>query len=301
MNAYPLTRPNGQVHAWACGVCGGAGGSGGVTLTEEGRRHFVDLDHSKAAAERCCRCHTCKVAQASMGFSTECPGCKARSDAKAAEERAAAVALTETSVPAPEAEHYEMAACGDRVVIEVERDEDRGICNTATVRYRPEGRPEHNRDFRAMSRSTAGAVLEVALASLHLVGDGDDVPTLRRAPEPFDFGDDFAGVLAFVMAVETPRDAAALITADTLATYLRARAWEPADAEPWPWGAAWRPPASGGVVAYVAPDESESAPDVVRLDCGAVGVVEGRAAEMVLAELLVAQWRTGGFRAGGTT
>lgn len=301
MNAYPLTRPNGQVHAWACGICGGAGGSGGVTLTEEGRRCFVDLDHSKASAERCCRCRTCKVAQASMGFSYECPGCKSRSDAKAAEERAAAVALTETSEAAPEAERYELAACGDRVVIEVERDEDRGICNTATVRYRPEGRPEHNRDFSAMSRSTAGAVLDVAGQALHLVGDGDDVPTLRRAPEPFDFGDDFAAVLACAMAVSTPHQAAGLITAETLTAYLAARAWEAEGGAPWPWGRAWRPPASGGIVAYVAPDASDFTAEVVRLDCGAVGAVEGRAAEMVLAELLVAQWRTGGFRAGGTT
>lgn len=301
MNAVPLTKPNGKVYAWACGVCGCVGRAGSVRLTRSGRRWAATPDESRYCAVRCCLCDVCGKRPRDTTFGSYCAGCAVGVVEQADAERAAAVALTETSEAAPEAERYELAACGDRVVIEVERDEDRGICNTATVRYRPEGRPEHNRDFSAMSRSTAGAVLDVAGQALHLVGDGDDVPTLRRVPEPFDFGDDFAAVLAYAMAVSTPHQAAGLITAETLTAYLAARAWEAEGGAPWPWGRAWRPPASGGIVAYVAPDASDFTAEVVRLDCGAVGAVEGRAAEMVLAELLVAQWRTGGFRAGDTT
>ena len=300
MNAVPLTKPNGKVYAWACGVCGCVGRAGSVRLTRNGRRWGATAEESRYSAVRCCLCSTCGKLPRSTSFGGRCVACDVAATARAAEERTAAVALTETSVPAPDEERYEIVGGSGRVEISLALD-PYGISNTATARFRPEGRPEINHDYAEHSRSEAFAVYGAAVKALHHLDWDGEVPTLRRVPEPFDFGDDFAGALAFVMAVETPRDAAALITADTLATYLRARAWEPADAEPWPWGAAWYPPASGGVVAYVAHDESESAPDVVRLDCGAVGVVEGRAAEMVLAELLVAQWRTGGFRAGGTT
>lgn len=88
--AVPLTKPDGTVHAYACGNCGflHCGWSHGGGWNER------DVEMTRAEAERCCVCEKCsRIIGTDNLFARECDACRA---ASAAEMKARAVAQRNT-------------------------------------------------------------------------------------------------------------------------------------------------------------------------------------------------------------
>ena len=157
----PLTKPDGTVHAYACGVCGTIGGGGVARLTDEGATAVTE-DSSRDDAERCCVCRTCR---APSPYATECADCRAKWQAKMDVLAAERAALTTTSVAAEDAEHYTLTVNGHALDVSVE--DEFGVYTRATVRHRDADDPTRNDDWSKASRCGVAAILEACIGAAH--------------------------------------------------------------------------------------------------------------------------------------
>lgn len=159
-NPIPLTKPDSTVYAYACGACGCIGG-GGTVVGGSSNWTAVPAEDSRGRAESCCRCRHCDTIERNCG--SACKACQARIDAEWAAQRAAHVALAETSVAAESTEKWTLTLNG--AVVEIGLDDSDYPCTfyTATARFRDPERPENNRDWsQPLQRNGIAALLHAA-------------------------------------------------------------------------------------------------------------------------------------------
>lgn len=171
----PLTKPDGTVHAYACGHCGflHCGWSHGGGWNER------DADRTRTEAERCCTCHKCS---AFIGSSVRysCETCDAAWAAEMAKRDAEHAALATESVAAEDAEHYTLTVNGHALDVAVE--DEFGVYTRATVRHRDADDPTRNGDWSESSRCGEDAVSHaVAYTSPEEAPECADVAAPRLA------------------------------------------------------------------------------------------------------------------------
>lgn len=176
-----LTRPDGSVHAYACGRCGMVGGGG----TWRGPDSVTGLccahpDDSRSDAERCCTCTTC-------GAVTEtgapwCAACEAKSRVERDAEKARAVALPPAAAPpADDVEAIYDVVMEGGVRLEVVIVDDHGVFYEGRCAYRDAEKPEFNRDFtEALQRNPMACLTSVLFSVAHYL-QADIVSVTRRA------------------------------------------------------------------------------------------------------------------------
>lgn len=181
-NPFPLTRPDGTVHAWACGCCGTVG-CGGWHQGPDPVTGFccAHPDDARADAERCCTCSTCR-AHTEPG-APWCAACAEKSRAEKAAEKAHAVALPPAVPASPTADDveaiYDVVMEGD-VRLEVVIVDDHGVFYEGRCAYRDTENPENNRDFAEALQRNPMACLTGVLFSVAYYLNADVVSVTRR-------------------------------------------------------------------------------------------------------------------------
>lgn len=167
MNPIPLKRPDGTLHAYACGRCNVVGCAGSVRGSGDPAGGWVALDAEETlrAAEQCCTCRVCeKPAQPGSG---ECDACAERRRAERAAVDAVYASLPEFKAPLPETPVASYAVTladesGEVEHITITTTSDGGGFFSAWCAYRSARAPENNRDMmHSLSRREADAVWHV--------------------------------------------------------------------------------------------------------------------------------------------
>lgn len=188
MNPMRLTRPDGSLHAYACGQCGVVGGGGSVRGSGDPRIGFIALegDETLAEATRCCTCSSCGAGV--PGGSVECDACREKRCARMEAESAARIALpvgrvaldTDGETPVASYEVVFGFEAGPTVTVTVTTTMDGRGFFSAWLPYRSERAPQTNHDFsHSLSRREADAFWQVVGdASAHL--SADDIRSVQR-------------------------------------------------------------------------------------------------------------------------
>jgi len=215
----PLTKPDGTVHAYACGHCGflHCGWSHGGGWNER------DADRTRTEAERCCTCHKCS---AFIGSSVRysCETCDAAWAAEMAKRDAEHAALATESVAAEDAEHYTLTLNGHALDVAVE--DEFGVYTRATVRHRDADDPTRNDDWSKASRCGVAAILEACVEAAYRF-DAEEVTLVPKGavviPPAITHGRATRADIEHVL--RSPAACAAVVTRDVLVAWMRAQGW----------------------------------------------------------------------------
>jgi len=215
----PLTKPDGTVHAYACGHCGflHCGWSHGGGWNER------DADRTRTEAERCCTCHKCS---AFIGSSVRysCETCDAAWAAEMAKRDAEHAALATESVAAEDAEHYTLTLNGHALDVAVE--DEFGVYTRATVRHRDADDPTRNDDWSKASRCGVAAILEACIGAAYRF-DAEEVTLVPKGavviPPAITHGRATRADIEHVL--RSPAACAAVVTRDVLVAWMRAQGW----------------------------------------------------------------------------
>lgn len=215
----PLTKPDGTVHAYACGHCGflHCGWSHGGGWNER------DADRTRTEAERCCTCHKCS---AFIGSSVRysCETCDAAWAAEMAKRDAEHAALATESVAAEDAEHYTLTL--NALALDVAVEDEFGVYTRATVRHRDADDPTRNDDWSKASRCGVAAILEACVEAAYRF-DAEEVTLVPKGavviPPAITHGRATRADIEHVL--RSPAACAAVVTRDVLVAWMRAQGW----------------------------------------------------------------------------
>ncbi len=215
----PLTKPDGTVHAYACGHCGflHCGWSHGGGWNER------DADRTRTEAERCCTCHKCS---AFIGSSVRysCETCDAAWAAEMAKRDAEHAALATESVAAEDAEHYTLTLNGHALDVSVA--DEFSVYTRATVRHRDADDPTRNDDWSKASRCGVAAILEACVEAAYRF-DAEEVTLVPKGavviPPAITHGRATRADIEHVL--RSPAACAAVVTRDVLVAWMRAQGW----------------------------------------------------------------------------
>lgn len=187
MNATPLYRPDGTLHAYACGQCGVVGGSSSVRGSGDPARGFIAVqgEETRDDAERCC---TCACGSRMPGGEFECEGCRMARCARLAAEQAAREALppdrvaadTDGETPVASYEVTFGLSYDETETVTVTTTEDGRGFFSAWLPYRNKRAPQLHRDFsHSLSRREADAFWHVVCdVSVHI--QAEDIRQVAR-------------------------------------------------------------------------------------------------------------------------